>query len=103
MFIPTLRSLELTAVKSAGVQRARAYAPSGPVCVATQGFELQAGVAAAHGFDLKGPVYTATQCIEFEIKNPIFTSQSTHAPRKEVKYSLLIISLMILLIFLKIL
>ncbi|WP_034788825.1 hypothetical protein, partial [Ewingella americana] len=49
------------------------------------------------------PVYTATQCIEFEIKNPLFTSQSTHAPRKEVKYSLLIISLMILLIFLKIL
>jgi len=38
MSIPTLRSLEHAAIKSAGVQRARAYAPSGPVCVATQGF-----------------------------------------------------------------
>ncbi|STQ44677.1 Uncharacterised protein [Ewingella americana] len=27
--------------------------PFGPVCVATQGFDLEAGVAAAQGFDLK--------------------------------------------------
>ncbi|PKB91480.1 hypothetical protein A8A01_00775 [Ewingella americana] len=53
MSIPTLRSLDLPAIKSAGVQRARAYAPSGPVCVATQGVDLKAGVAAAHDFDVE--------------------------------------------------
>jgi hypothetical protein len=51
MSIPTLRSLDLTAIKSAGVQRARAYAPSGPVCVATQGFNLKV----LKGFSQKPP------------------------------------------------
>ncbi|KAA8726039.1 hypothetical protein F4W05_20170 [Ewingella americana] len=49
MSIPTLRSLDLPAIKSAGVQRARAYAPSGPVCVATQGFEVEFKASEAVG------------------------------------------------------
>jgi hypothetical protein len=65
MSIPTLRSLDLPAIKSAGVQRARAYAPSGPVCVATQGF---AGVAAAHGFDLTCQRKVSAHGLEVEFK-----------------------------------
>jgi hypothetical protein len=53
MSIPTLRSLDHTATKSAGVQRARAYAPSGPVCVATQGFEVE--VELEFEFEIKKP------------------------------------------------
>jgi hypothetical protein len=33
--------------------------PVGPVCVATQGFDLEAGVAATQGFDLEAGVAAA--------------------------------------------
>src|SRR5471032_2706438 len=78
MSVLTSDSAQLTSV---GVQRARAYAPSGPVWVATQGLDVE----------FKKPVWVATQGLDVEFKKPVWVATQglvwAAAQKKEALFS----------------